>query len=35
MPDEQDAQPDEIDDEMPDIGGAPCGDIFETPPPPL
>ena len=31
MPDENEAQSDEIDDEMPDIGGAPCGDIFETP----
>jgi hypothetical protein len=31
MPDEKDAQLDEMDDEMPDIGGAPCGDIFETP----
>ena len=27
----QDArQDDEVVDEMPDIGGAPCGDIFET-----
>lgn len=31
MPDENEAQSDEIDDEMPDIGVAPCGDIFETP----
>ncbi len=31
MPDENEARPDEIDDEMPEIGGAPCGDIFETP----
>jgi hypothetical protein len=33
MPEEnQDArQDDEVVDEMPDVGGAPCGDIFETP----
>ena len=30
MPDEKQDQLDEIDDEMPDIGGAPCGDIFGT-----
>ena len=33
MPEEkQDArQDDEVVDEMPDVGVAPCGDIFETP----
>jgi hypothetical protein len=33
MPDEkQDGLPDdEVVDEMPDVGGAPCGDIFATP----
>jgi hypothetical protein len=31
MPDEKQDQPDEIDDEMPDLGGPPCGDIFGTP----
>jgi hypothetical protein len=31
MPDENDARSAEIDDEMPDDGVAPCGDIFETP----
>ena len=31
MSDENDAQIDETDDEMPNDGGAPCGDIFETP----
>ena len=31
MSDENDARIDEIDDEMPDEGVAPCGDIFETP----
>jgi hypothetical protein len=31
MPDENHAQLDEIDEEMPDDAVAPCGDIFETP----
>jgi hypothetical protein len=31
MPDERQNGPDEADDEMPDTGGAPCGDIFGTP----
>jgi len=31
MADENDARLDEIDDEMPDDGNAPCGDIFERP----
>ena len=31
MPDENDVRPDEIDDEMPDTGGVPCGDVFRTP----
>jgi hypothetical protein len=32
MPDENpDVQTDEIEDEMPDSGGAPCGDVFARP----
>ncbi len=31
MPDKKDARPDDEIDEMPDPGGAPCGDIFGTP----
>jgi hypothetical protein len=32
MPNEkQDARPDEVEDEMPDDGRAPCGDIFAEP----
>jgi hypothetical protein len=31
MADEKQQPNEEIDDEMPDIGGAPCGDIFATP----
>jgi hypothetical protein len=30
MPDERQNGPDEDSDEMPDPGGAPCGDIFGT-----
>jgi hypothetical protein len=31
MPEESQNGLDEADDEMPDTGGAPCGDIFGTP----
>jgi hypothetical protein len=31
VPEERQNGPDEADDEMPDTGGAPCGDIFGTP----
>ena len=31
MPEEKQSGPDEDVDEMPDTGGAPCGDIFGTP----
>ena len=31
MPEDKQNGPDEEVDEMPDTGGAPCGDIFGTP----
>jgi hypothetical protein len=31
MPDDNQNEEDEAADEMPDPGGAPCGDIFGTP----